>query len=101
MGMFDSLWNQVNRAMTERGYENERKALIEYIEERPSADDARQWLQELGMEKVEVKNYPLEITTGPASNFIAIAGFAEKFHFAALPLSWRTYCFEVLRRRYL
>ena len=38
----------------------------------------------------------------PASNFLAIAGFAGKFIFdTALPLSWRTYCFEVLSRRYL
>ncbi len=70
LGTFDSLWNQVNRAMTERGYESERKALIEYIEERPSADDARQWLQELGMEKIEVTDYPLEIATGPGRAFL-------------------------------
>jgi hypothetical protein len=38
----------------------------------------------------------------PASNFLAIAGFAGKFIFdTALPFSWRTYCFEVLSRRYL
>lgn len=48
MGTFDSLWNQVDRAMTEHGYENERQALIEHIEKRPSADDARQWLEKLG-----------------------------------------------------
>ncbi len=37
----------------------------------------------------------------PASNFLAIAGFAGKLLFdASLPLSWRTYCFEVLSRRY-
>ena len=38
----------------------------------------------------------------PDSNFLAIAGFAGKFLFDnSLPLSWRTYCFEVLSRRYL
>ncbi len=74
--------------MTERGYENERKALIEYLEERPSADDARQWLEELNIEKIEVTDWPLEIATGPASNFIAIAGFTGKFIFnSALPLN--------------
>ena len=43
LGTFDSLWNQVERAMIEQRYENERKALTEYIEERPSADQAKQW----------------------------------------------------------
>jgi glycosyltransferase involved in cell wall biosynthesis len=37
----------------------------------------------------------------PASNLRAIAGLMGKFLFdAALPLGWRTYCFEVLSRRY-
>jgi glycosyltransferase involved in cell wall biosynthesis len=37
----------------------------------------------------------------PDSNSFAIADYAGKFLFdAALPLSWRTYCFEVLSRRY-
>jgi len=37
----------------------------------------------------------------PTRNFLAIAVFAGKFLFdTALPLSWRTYCFEVLSRRY-
>jgi len=70
LGTFDSLWNQVNRAMTERGLENERKALFEYLEERPSADDARRWLDELGMEKIEVTDWPLEIPTGPGREFL-------------------------------
>lgn len=70
LGTFDSLWDQVERAMSERGYENERKGLIEYIEERPSADDARRWLGELGMEKIKVGDYPLEIATGPGRAFL-------------------------------
>lgn len=37
----------------------------------------------------------------PTSNFLAIAGFFGKFFLdTALPFSWRTYCFEVLSRRY-
>jgi ubiquinone/menaquinone biosynthesis C-methylase UbiE len=70
LGTFDSLWDQVDRAMAERGYENERKALVEYIEERPSADDAKRWLEELNMERVKVTNYPLEIATGPGRAFL-------------------------------
>ena len=41
-------------------------------------------------------------TSLPASNVFAIAGFTGQFLLdTALPLSWRTYCFEVLSRRYL
>ena len=70
LGTFDSLWDQVDRAMAEQGYENERKALAEYIEERPSADQARRWLQELGLEQVEVTESPLEVPTGPGRAFL-------------------------------
>jgi len=70
LGTFDSLWNRVDRGMTERGYDQERKALAEYIEERPSADQARRWLQELGLEQVEVTESPLEVPTGPGRAFL-------------------------------
>jgi len=70
LGTFDSLWNQVDRAMTELGYKNEREALMEYIEERPSAAQARQWLEELGMERVKATNWPLEIATRPGPDFL-------------------------------
>ena len=56
--------------MTDRGYKDERKALMEYIKERPSADQARQLLEELGMEKVEAKDYPLKINTEPGRQFL-------------------------------
>ena len=48
----------------------ERKALADYIEERPSANQAKQWLEELGMERVEVTEWPLEIHTGPGLDFL-------------------------------
>jgi len=70
LGTFDSLWDQVDRAMAEQGYENERKALAEYIEERPSADQARGWLRDLKMEQVEVTEWPLEIPTGQGRAFL-------------------------------
>jgi len=70
LGTFDSLWDQVDRAMAEQGYENERKALAEYIEERPSAEHARGWLRDLEMEQVEVTEWPLEIATGPGRDFL-------------------------------
>ncbi len=70
LGTFDSLWDQVDRAMAEQGYENERKALAEYIEERPSADQAQGWLRDLKMEQVEVTEWPLEIPTGQGRAFL-------------------------------
>ncbi|MFQ5671862.1 MAG: class I SAM-dependent methyltransferase [Nitrospinales bacterium] len=70
LGTFDSLWTRVKEEMTKRQLQKERQALDEYIEERPSADQARQWLEELGMEKVNVVEWPLEIATGPGREFL-------------------------------
>ncbi|MCH8208629.1 MAG: class I SAM-dependent methyltransferase [Nitrospinae bacterium] len=70
LGTFDSLWTRVKNEMAERKLDTERQALDEYIAERPSADHARKWLQELGMEKVEVTESPLEVPTGPGREFL-------------------------------
>ena len=64
LGTFDSLWKRVDDEMKYRNLLKERKALVEYIEERPSANQARQWLEELGMKKVSVTECPLEIQSG-------------------------------------
>ena len=70
LGTFDSLWTYVDKEMADRGLKDERNALDEYINERPSAFHAEKWLQELGMEKVKVSEYPLEILTGPGREFL-------------------------------
>ncbi len=70
MGTFDSLWNHVDKEMAARSFENERRALDEYINERPSASDAEKWLNELGLEKVKVSEHPLEIPTGAGREFL-------------------------------
>ena len=70
LGTFDSLWQRVKSEMDKRRLKDEAQALDEYIHERPSADHARQWLNELGMEKVEVTEWPLEIKTGPGPDFL-------------------------------
>lgn len=46
---------------------------------------------------------PIQSTTPlPTNSFLAVAGFLGKLLFdTSLPFSWRTYCFEVLGRRYL
>ena len=70
LGTFDSLWKRVEEEMTKRQLQKERQALAEYLEERPSADQARQWLERLGLEKVDVIEWPLEIATGPGRAFL-------------------------------
>ena len=70
LGTFDSLWKRVDGEMKYRNLLKERKALAEYIEERPSANQARQWLEELGMKKVSVTERPLEIESGPGREFL-------------------------------
>lgn len=70
LGTFDSLWERVKREMNKRSLIKEAQALDEYIHERPSADHARQWLNELEMEKVKVTEWPLEIETGSGPDFL-------------------------------
>jgi ubiquinone/menaquinone biosynthesis C-methylase UbiE len=72
LGTFDSLWERIKREMADRNLTEEAKALDEYIFERPSADHARQWLNELGMEKVEVTEWPLEIERVQGQTFFFI-----------------------------
>lgn len=70
LGTFDSLWQRVKKEMTKRKLVAEEHALDEYIAERPSADQARGWLEELGMEKVEATDWPLEVATGHGRQFL-------------------------------
>lgn len=70
LGTFDSLFKRVDKEMEKRDLKKERRALTEHIEERPSAEQARQWLETLGMEKVEVTEWPLEIQSGPGQEFL-------------------------------
>jgi glycosyltransferase involved in cell wall biosynthesis len=64
---------------------NSSKRLLAHIQEKP--------LPELP--------HLLTATPLPNSDFLAVAGFTGKFLLVtALPLPWRTYCFEVLSRRH-
>ncbi|MBX3330223.1 MAG: class I SAM-dependent methyltransferase [Nitrospira sp.] len=69
-GTFDSLWQRVDQAMTQQGLPNERDRFQEYLNERPSAQDARSWLEKLDLEQVEAIEYPLEVETGPGNEFL-------------------------------
>ncbi len=70
LGTFDSLWKFVDKEMMRRNLKKERMALNDYINERPSANHAKQWLLELGLEGVEVTEWPLEIFTKPGRDFL-------------------------------
>ena len=53
-----------------RGLTSERKRLEAYVAERPSADEGRAWLDALGLERIEVTEWPLEVATGPGPLFL-------------------------------
>jgi len=70
LGTFDSIWQRVDKEMAARGLKKEQAALQEYIAERPSADEARQWLTDLKMDRIEVNLWPLEIKSRPGRAFL-------------------------------
>jgi len=70
LGTFDSLWQRVDQEMASRSFKKERQALADYITERPSANDAREWLKSGGLERIDVAEYPLEVVTGSGQEFL-------------------------------
>jgi ubiquinone/menaquinone biosynthesis C-methylase UbiE len=70
LGTFDSIWDRVRREMATRNLQKEQDALAEYIAERPSAEQAHQWLTAIGMERIEVNEWPLEIQSDPGQAFL-------------------------------
>lgn len=69
-GTFDSLWQRVDQAMIQQGRINERERFQTYLNERPSAQEARDWLEALDLDRVETIEYPLEVATGPGPEFL-------------------------------
>jgi len=63
-GTFESLWNRVDREMVGRGHRQERERFHAYLAERPSATEARGWLEALGCERIVVEERPLEVASG-------------------------------------
>jgi SAM-dependent methyltransferase len=70
LGTFDSLWRRIDREMAARNLTVERGRLAAYIAERPSAEDSLGWLTTLGLERIEIAEWPLEIKTGPGEMFL-------------------------------
>ncbi|MGD9850772.1 MAG: class I SAM-dependent methyltransferase [Nitrospirales bacterium] len=70
LGTFDSLWKRVEQEMKAQNLTTERERFSEYLAERPSAQDAKNWLVDCGLEKVEVVDDPLEVQTNPGHEFL-------------------------------
>jgi len=70
LGTFDSLWQRVDQEMVRQGLVRERRRFQEYLAERPSVHEAREWLEHLGLERIEAVEYPLEVATGPGRDFL-------------------------------
>lgn len=70
LGTFDSLWKRVDREMIHQGYRTEREKFADYIAERPSAADAREWLETCGLKNIDVAEHPLEVHTGSGNEFL-------------------------------
>ena len=70
LGTFDLLWRRIDREMDKRDLSVERRNLELYVAERPSAEEGRGWLTSLGLERIEVAEWPLEIAFGPGPMFL-------------------------------
>jgi len=70
LGTFDSLWRRIDQEMAVRGLLSERSRLKAYLAERPSAGEAREWLDRLHLTRVAVTEYPLNVVTGPGKAFL-------------------------------
>ncbi len=70
LGTFDSIWNRIDREMSRHGLITERERLAAHVTERPSAAEARGWLERLNMERITVVERPLEVASGPGPRFL-------------------------------
>lgn len=70
LGTFESIWRRIDEEMAVRGLLVERHRLEAYVAERPSAEDARGWLDRLHLSRVVVAEYPLEVATGTGQAFL-------------------------------
>jgi SAM-dependent methyltransferase len=70
LGTFASLWQRIDQEMAVRGLAKERRRLDAHIAERPSAQQARGWLERVGLERIVVAEYPLEVMTGSGPQFL-------------------------------
>lgn len=70
LGTFDSIWQRIDREMSRHGLTTERERLAAHVAERPSAAEARGWLERLKMERIDVIERPLEVASGAGQRFL-------------------------------
>ncbi len=70
LGTFDSLWRRIDQEMAVRGLIAERRKLEAYLVERPSAAEARGWLERLHFGRIAVTESPLEVASGAGPAFL-------------------------------
>ncbi len=69
LGTFDSLW-RIDKEMAGGGLSAECRRLEAYLAERPSAADARGWLDRLYLSRIALAEYPLEVAAGAGQAFL-------------------------------
>ena len=87
LGTFDSLWRRIDQEMAVRGLLAERRQLDDYLAERPSAAEARGWLERLDLARIVVTEYPLMWPLVPAGRFSTIRSFGEVFSMTPMNVS--------------
>jgi len=70
LGTFDSLWARIDQEMAVRDLTAERRKLAAHVAERPSAEDGRTWLTQVGLQRVVADEQPLEVATGSGPSFL-------------------------------
>ncbi|MDN5942441.1 MAG: class I SAM-dependent methyltransferase [Nitrospira sp.] len=70
LGTFESLWRRIDQEMAVGGLSAERRRLEAYLAERPSAVDARGWLDRLHLSRIVVAEYPLEVAIVAGQAFL-------------------------------
>ncbi len=70
LGTFDSIWQRIDQEMSRHGLTMERERLAAHVAERPSAAEARGWLERLNMERITVVERSLEVASGAGQRFL-------------------------------
>ena len=70
LGTFDSIWKRIDQEMSRHGLTIDRERLAAHVAERPSAAEARGWLEQLTMERIDVIERPLEVASGAGQRFL-------------------------------
>ena len=70
LGTFDSIWRRIDQEMGRHGLVIERERLAAHVAERPSAAEARGWLERLELERIAVVEQPLEVVSGSGQRFL-------------------------------